>query len=188
VTLDEARTLDETMLDWVVDIRSPELTTVFTVITHTGGGVANMVVALIAVLLLLRASRPADALLVGGAVATGWPVMTAIKNLIVRARPSEPERLIDLATWSFPSGHAMMSAVTATTLAAVAIRTWPRGDRRRTAAIVGLGAYTVLVGSSRVYLAAHWSTDVVAGWILGVAWALLWVWLLTWIQGRRVRR
>lgn len=188
MTVDEAVTLDEAVLDWVVGIRSPELTTAMTVVTHAGGGIANAVVATIAVVLLLRASRPADALLVGGAVATGWPVMTAIKNLAVRTRPPEPDRLMDLATWSFPSGHAMMSAVIATTLVAVAMRTWPRGDRRRTAAIVGLGAYTVLVGLTRVYLAAHWLTDVLAGWILGVGWALLWVWLITWIQGRQARR
>ncbi|MCK0089450.1 phosphatase PAP2 family protein [Rhodococcus sp. HNM0563] len=179
--------IDEATLDWVVGIRSPELTTALTLVTHAGGGIANLVIATTAVLLLLRTSRPADALLVGGAVATAWPVMTAIKNLVVRARPDEPERLLHLATWSFPSGHAMMSAVLATTLAVVAMRVWPRGDGRRTVAIVGLGTYTVLVGLSRVYLAVHWLTDVLAGWILGFGWALLWVWLLTWVQGNRLR-
>ena len=88
-----------------------------------------------------------------------------------------------IRTESFPSGHAMMTAILATALAVVVVRTWPRGDRRRTAALVVLACYTLLVGLTRVYLAAHWVTDVVAGWVLGVVWAMLWVWFLT-----RVRR
>ena len=38
---------------------------------------------------------------------------------------------------------------------------------------------------ARVYLAAHWLTDVVAGWIFGITWALLWVWLITRVRIRR---
>ena len=60
-----------------------------------------------------------------------------------------------------------------------------RRDRRRIAAFTVLATYSLVVGLSRIYLAAHWTTDVVAGWICGVAWALLWVWFLTRVRPAR---
>jgi len=177
--------LDATVLEWMVSIREPGLTTAVTALTHTGGGVATTLIAAATTLLLVRADRLPDAVLVAGAVLTGWPVMVLLKNLFGRVRPPEPERLLALHTESFPSGHAMTSAVLATVLVAVVVRTWPRGDRRRTAATIALAVYTVVIGLSRVYLAAHWFTDVVAGWIFGITWALLWVWLITRVRIRR---
>ncbi|UYP19699.1 phosphatase PAP2 family protein [Rhodococcus sp. Z13] len=177
-------TVDTAVLEWAVSVREPWLTTAITVLTHTGGGVATTLFAAAATLLLVRADRPSDALIVAGAVLTGWPVMSLLKNLFGRARPPEPERLLVLHTESFPSGHAMTSAILATALAAVVVRTWPRGDRCRTVTLAGLAGYTVAIGLSRVYLAAHWLTDVVAGWIFGIVWALLWVWLITRVRIR----
>ncbi|WP_068161616.1 phosphatase PAP2 family protein [Rhodococcus phenolicus] len=178
-------TVDVAVLDWMLGIREPALTTAVTVVTHTGGTAGVTILATVATLLLLRASRPQDALLVAGAVLTGWPVMSLLKLLFARARPPLPERLVDLSTHSFPSGHAMMSAVLAVALAAVLARsTRPQGPWRAVL-YAGLACYTVAVGLSRVYLAAHWLTDVVAGWILGSLWALLWVWLVTRVRIRR---
>ncbi len=59
------------------------------------------------------------------------------------------------------------------------------GDRRRTVATAALATYTLAIGFSRVYLAAHWLTDVVVGWIFGITWAVLWVWLITRVRIRR---
>ena len=178
-------TIDVAVLDWMVSIREPWLTTAVTVLTHTGGGIATSLIASVTTLLLVRADRLRDAVFVAGAVLTGWPVMSLLKHLFGRVRPPEPERLVALQTQSFPSGHAMTSAVLATVLVAVVVRTWPRSDRRRTVATAALATYTVAIGLSRVYLAAHWLTDVVAGWIFGMAWALAWVWLITRIPIRR---
>lgn len=172
-------TLDDEVLDWVVTVREPWLTSLMTGITYTGGVAATILLALIASVLLVRAGRTNDATLVGAAVLTGWPVMSLSKYLFGRSRPPEPERLIVIQTQSFPSGHAMMSAILATTLAVVVVRTWPRRDRRRVAALVVLVTYTLVVGLTRIYLGAHWTTDVIAGWIFGLFWALLWVWFLT---------
>jgi undecaprenyl-diphosphatase len=176
---------DADVLEWAVAVREPWLTSLMTGITHTGGVGATIVLALIAAVLLMRAGRTGDATLVGGAVLTGWPVMSLLKNLFGRTRPPEPERLIVIQTESFPSGHAMMTAILATVLAVVVVRTWPRRDRRRIAAFTVLATYSLVVGLSRIYLAAHWTTDVVAGWICGVAWALLWVWFLTRVRPAR---
>ena len=68
-----------------------------------------------------------------------------------------------------PSGHALIAAVTALTLALILTR-----PCRPRAAIAAAAAWSVLVALSRTYLSAHWLTDVVASLLLGTGWAALW--------------
>src|SRR5690606_17887560 len=80
--------------------------------------------------------------------------------------------LVEVQTWSFPSGHATSSAVVYLTLGALLTRVQPR--RRIKAYVLGVAlALTLLVGLSRVYLGVHWPSDVLAGWALGAGWAML---------------
>lgn len=98
-----------------------------------------------------------------------------LKSLFGRDRPEEAWRLVEAVNASFPSGHAMLSAVVYLTLGALVARF---AKRRRVKAFAMTGAVIValLVGLSRVYLGVHWPSDVLAGWCLGAAWALGW-WL-----------
>jgi undecaprenyl-diphosphatase len=85
---------------------------------------------------------------------------------------------------SFPSGHAMTAASIYLTLGALVARIQ---IRRSQAALVMVTAMivTVLVGISRIYLAVHWPSDVLAGWIVGSVWAIA-CYLAAWrIQRRR---
>ena len=75
-------------------------------------------------------------------------------------------------TASFPSGHAMLSAVTFLTLGALLAQFAPLRSQR-IFAIGGAIALTLLVGGSRVYMGVHYPSDVLAGWALGGGWALL---------------
>jgi undecaprenyl-diphosphatase len=123
------------------------------------------------------------AVLVVAAVGGGTVISTVLKALFDRARPDLVPHATEVFTASFPSGHAMMSAVTYLTLAALVARV-ERG-RAIKAFALGLGiGLTLLVGASRVYLGVHWPSDVLAGWCVGASWAIL-VWLVArWLQRR----
>ncbi|MFC7448119.1 phosphatase PAP2 family protein [Rhodococcus daqingensis] len=179
--------IDQSVLDSVLDIRTPWLTDVVTVITNLGGTVASWVITSVIVLALLARRHRAEALLVGGAMFTGQLVMSLLKLAFGRARPPEPERLVVEVTHSFPSGHAMMSSILVCVVGAVIVRlagspAWSRRsapDRWRTPMLfAGLALWTLAIGLSRVYLGAHWLTDVIAGWLFGAAWAGLWIWAI----------
>ncbi|MBE9607702.1 phosphatase PAP2 family protein [Acetobacteraceae bacterium H6797] len=125
--------------------------------------------------LLLR--QKAAALLVLVSVGGGTLLSLGLKMIISRSRPDLVPHAVEVYTASFPSGHAMLSAITYLTLGALLARVQPRW--RVKIYILSLALLTtLLIGASRVYLGVHWPTDVLAGWCLGGAWALL-CWLAT---------
>ncbi|HKX24110.1 MAG TPA: phosphatase PAP2 family protein [Candidatus Saccharimonadales bacterium] len=93
-------------------------------------------------------------------------VNSLLKHFIHRTRPdtlyvSE----MYFKTSSFPSGHAFGSTVICGMLAYLSLKYLP--EPWGAVAAAGLGAFILLVGVSRIYLGAHYPTDVIAGWILG---------------------
>ncbi|MBO9603256.1 MAG: phosphatase PAP2 family protein [Novosphingobium sp.] len=121
---------------------------------------------------LLVARRVETALFLVVAIAGGALASTSLKLLFSRARPELVQHLVEVTNASFPSGHAMNSAVTYLTLGALLART-----EKSTAIRIYLIALAILltltIGFSRVYLGVHWPSDVIAGWCLGGAWAVL---------------
>ena len=141
-------------------------------ITGLGGYAILTMVTVAAVVYLLMARKDAAALLVIAAVVGGMMLSTALKLGFERPRPDLVPAGARVYTASFPSGHAMLSAVTYLTLGALLARV---ERRRRTKAFLLATAVAVvlLVGVSRVYLGVHWPSDVLAGWCVGAAWAAL---------------
>ncbi|MBH1987902.1 MAG: phosphatase PAP2 family protein [Burkholderiales bacterium] len=111
-----------------------------------------------------------------GAALGGQGLALGLKLVFARARPDDAFHATVAAGHSFPSSHAMMSAVICLTLAALLARLTP-STRQRVYIMAAAALVTGLVGASRVYLGVHWASDVVAGWAAGAAWALL-CWLL----------
>lgn len=119
----------------------------------------------------LLTSRRATAALLAGSVIGGAVLNTLLKSAFDRPRPDLPGAA-RVFTESFPSAHAMMSAVTCITLAAILARAEP--DRRLKVYFVAIGLLlTFAIGASRVYIGVHYATDVLAGWCAGAAWAML---------------
>jgi undecaprenyl-diphosphatase len=123
------------------------------------------------------------ALLMLAAVVSGTVLETTLKEVFARARPELVPLGAAASTYSFPSGHSMMSAIVYLSLAALLARALP--TRGLKAYVLALAmAVSVLVGISRVYLAVHWPTDVLAGWAAGAVWAILWWLLANWLERR----
>jgi membrane-associated phospholipid phosphatase len=93
-------------------------------------------------------------------------LLTGSKAFFHRDRP--PNELVTTSGYSFPSGHAVAAAATAVALVLVLMPSGPH--RRKWEAIAVLFAF--VMAFSRVYLNAHWLSDVVAGVVLGAAVAL----------------
>lgn len=140
--------------------------------TARGGIGVLTLVTLATVGYALLAGRPRLAVTVVVAVLGGVALSAAIKAGIDRPRPDLVSRGSYVTTASFPSGHSMMVATVYFTLAALLMRFRP--DRTSKAYIVAVAVVlTVLVGVSRVHLGVHRPTDVLAGWSVGAAWAVL---------------
>ena len=186
----ETREFDETVL---LSLRSPDdpadpvgpawLEAMFRDITSLGSTTVVTLITLAVLGYLIMSRKHAAALLVLVAVAGGAALSTGLKLGFERPRPDLVAHLVDVHSLSFPSGHAMVSAVTYLTLGALLAQV--EGRRRLKAYILAVAVMlALLVGLSRVYLGVHWPTDVIAGWCAGAAWATAcWV-AAAWLQAR----
>ena len=151
-------------------------------LTAIGGPtVLGLVVVSVAGFLLLQ-GRYHTAIVVLATAASGEIANYAMKNLFLRPRPDVVPHLRDVTSSSFPSGHAMESAIIYLTLGAMLMRV---AERRVTKMYcIGIAiVLTLLVGISRVYLGVHYPTDVIAGWMFGFFWASL-----CWMVAKRFER
>lgn len=165
---------DQPALDLALSLRGPGPDRAVTVFTDIGGPVGMPVLATVAVVVLAVTSRRWGPIVLGLIAASGSLLMTiAGKDLVGRARPSVIYAVPPFEdSPAFPSGHAL-NATVLTTIVVYVILLRTRSTWQRVVTI-SLGAvFVVAMGLSRVYLGHHWLTDVVAGWMLGLAWALL---------------
>ena len=145
------------------------------------GSVAILILftSLAAGFLLLQARRHLIAVL-AAAMAGGLAVNWALKHSFDRTRPEVVPHLREVTTPSFPSGHASLSAVVFLTFGVLAAR-GIKSPVAKAYCVAVAALLSFLVGVSRVYLGVHYPTDVVAGWLVGAAWALL-CWLISTVR------
>lgn len=147
------------------------------------GSVAVLTLITIVVIGYLLVVRQAQmALFVFVSIAGGQVLGSLLKLGVDRPRPDIVPHLAKVHTLSFPSGHAMMSAVVYLTLGALLAQTLPDRTTRIYVLCIAVLA-TLIVGLSRLYLGVHWPSDVAAGWCAGAAWAML-----CWLAARWARR
>lgn len=151
-------------------------------LTALGGYAVLTLWTIVAALYLIAVGKKGAALLTGVAVGGGALLSEALKIGFARPRPDVVEHWTDVQSASFPSGHAMLSAIVYLTLGMLFARLHEK--RRIKALAIGFGvALTLIIGLSRIYLGVHWPTDVIGGWALGAAWASL-----CWLVALRLQR
>jgi membrane-associated phospholipid phosphatase len=153
---------------WLHAHTSPTLVTLFRVVTLAGSVAVLAALTAVAVFLLVRAGRRRDAVWLGCSAAAVELLNGGLKLLFHRPRPELG--FVHLDTYSFPSGHAT-GATAIYALYAVLLASTVRVPRA--ALVAGYLALVVAVGFSRLYLGAHYLSDVLAGTALGAACAAL---------------
>ncbi len=160
----------------------PWLETAALDLTSLGGIAVLGLFSLIVVLFLVLQRKQLSALLLVLGLAGGVLLSEGLKAVFERDRPPEAWRVVETINASFPSGHALLSAVFYLSIGVMLTRAFPR--RRFKACVLGVALMlTLIVGLTRVYLAAHWATDVLAGWSVGAAWAMA-LWLVAYAVQR----
>jgi undecaprenyl-diphosphatase len=145
-------------------------------LTALGGPTVLGLVVLAVVGFLVLQTRYRTAFLVFLTAASGEAVGYGMKTLFARPRPTLVPHLREAFSSSFPSGHAMQSAIVYLTLGAMLMRI-AEGRLTKIYCLTVAMTLTFLVGVSRVYLGVHYPTDVLAGWIVGLFWASV-CWLM----------
>jgi len=160
---------DTAARDLVHGYAAPWLTWVMIAASWAGSGLVLWPLGALVVLLLARAGREREGALFAVAVLGANLISESLKLFFHRVRP-EPWFGYPLPkTYSFPSGHALVSFCFCLCLAELVVRDeWPAA---RKAAVWGAAVgCTLTIGLSRVYLGVHYPTDVLAGFAAGVVW------------------
>ncbi len=164
---------DGDTLFWFESHHRPWLNVVMKVFTHLGNKWTVIGVLLVAVLVFWLCQRRRTACIVLATAVLGLAISQAVKYTVQRPRPDVAWRLLDRPSEpSFPSGHSLNSMAIYGAIALTASRTLRRRVVRGLVIALGLGL-PLLIGISRPYLGVHYPTDVLAGWMLGLACALL---------------
>jgi undecaprenyl-diphosphatase len=140
-------------------------------ITALGSTTVLVIVLLCAVGYLILQRRYDATALVIVAAGGGGLLSASLKQLFGRDRPDIVPHLVTVESLSFPSGHSMVALVIYLTLGALLARFAGRRRVRVYVIVISLGL-TSLIGLTRICLGVHYPTDVLAGWAVGLAWAL----------------
>lgn len=145
------------------------------------------IVAVCVAALLLRFRLRIEAACVLISLGSGLLLANVIKIIVARPRPSPElvEVYLRQSTLSFPSGH-VVSYVAFFGFLFYLVHTLMRRSALRSALLVIFGALIGLVGLSRVYLGAHWASDALAGYCIGLLWLALMIHLYRRLKSRRI--
>lgn len=164
--------IDRALSHLAADVRAdvPALTGIAALVTWFGGAAFTLSFALCAVLALLFRRRLAAALLLAITVLAERALVDWLKQSLARPRPIDGE--LAVTSMAFPSGHAANSMTVFLVVALLAVP----GRYRQAAAISAISA-SLVIGLTRVLLGVHWPSDVIGGWLLGLATVALAIWI-----------
>ncbi|EGK11920.1 hypothetical protein HMPREF9374_1783 [Desmospora sp. 8437] len=158
---------DREILLQVAALRSPGVTLWMKGVTELGAKEWLIIGTVVGTLLLIRRKQMGDGILFALGMLGASGMNTVLKNAYERIRPEE-NPLLHAAGYSFPSGHAMGSIVFYGFLLYFSVKSRFSPWVKASCCLVW-SALILLIGFSRIYLGVHYPTDVLAGWIAGMA-------------------
>jgi membrane-associated phospholipid phosphatase len=166
--------LDRPVLDAAMQLRTPALDAIAAAIAYVAGPIGMPILAALAIVILALRRKSWTPVILIAAAGAGSVLMTiAGKDIVGRVRPPHADAVPPFEfSPSFPSGHTLNAIVIAGVVCYLLILR-QRSTHARAITIVVASVVALTVGLSRVYLGAHWFTDVLAGWALGGAWLAL---------------
>ena len=159
---------DRAILMFVLRMRRPWLNGLAMDLTALGSPLLIGLFTFVLGAMLLQKGDRRGAAALAIASLTSALLTSVLKGLLERPRPQIIPRLVEVSSFSYPSGHSLASSAFYVTAAVVVARQFTTGKQR--ASVFGFAiCITVLVGASRVYLGVHYPSDVVAGILVGSA-------------------
>jgi membrane-associated phospholipid phosphatase len=180
-TLAHIQRLDDAWLRLMVSGRTPPLTAIAKVFNVLGLVYVTLPVRIALAGYLALRRRWWHLAAFAAAIVLSEALIGSLKGIYDRARP--PASLVATTNASFPSGHAIAASVT---VVAAVIALVPAGRRRIWWGAAAM-AFSIVMGLSRAYLAAHWLSDATAGILLGTSCALVTALAADQFQRRRNR-
>ena len=163
----ETNVFDDAVLNAIHTVSNPFLDAFVPIATDAGGVFFILAATLIILGLFVYKNEYRRAVLIGVSMAGAALLNVVLKAVFERARPDLWDKLIHESSYSFPSGHSMMSAALGL---ALVVALW--NSRWRWWAVGLAAVYIPFIGLTRRYLGVHYPTDVAAGWLMSGAWVM----------------
>jgi undecaprenyl-diphosphatase len=179
--------LDLAVANWMHVRATPAFTAPLLLFTHCNGVGGALVMAVLLGYVLLRRRLDYWLLALVATVPGGMVVNVLMKLAFARARPAFADPLVTLDTFSFPSGHASAATLFYGFLACLLSSRMTSAGRRAGVALAAL-VMVAAVGFSRIYLGAHYLSDVMAGVAEGLAWLAMCITAVSTLRRRREAR
>ena len=152
----------------VLSMRNNVLTFIFKIITNLGGAYCLIIIAILCAI-FIRNKKIAFAIPINLILSTMLNLL--LKNIVERPRPIG-YRLINETGYSFPSGHSMISAAF---YGLIIYFIWKnvKNTKLKYISCILLSLLIVLIGISRIYLGVHYASDVIGGFIISIAYLII---------------
>ena len=166
----EIASFDSYIYHAIISLKTNNFTNVLKVITMFGS--AEVLIGITVILFILLKNKKVGACIAFNLIIIG-AINQALKLLVQRPRP-EGFRLIEETGYSFPSGHSMASTAFYGLMIYLVFKN-VKNKTAKTIICALFGLLIILIGMSRIYLGVHYASDVIAGFVLSIAYLVVYI-------------
>lgn len=165
------QTFDSNIYNIINSLKSDFMDSFFRIITRFGDEEILILIAL-ACLIFIKNRRIGLSIVIN--LASVGLINYILKEIIQRPRPPIEFRMVQEASYSFPSGHAMAS-LAFYGLIIYYLSSYIKNNKIRNISFVGLSVLIFLIGISRIYLGVHYASDILAGFLISIVYLALYI-------------